>query len=320
VKKNVVVFSRVSSAAVLDELGERYNLNQFLDPLGTEREAFFEALAEADGLLGASLRLDAGILDKAPRLQVIASVSAGYDNYDLAYLKSRGIRLTNTPDAVTEATADTGFMLLMMAARRGAEMAEYVKAGHWRGGIGESLFGVDVHGKRLGIVGLGRIGAAVARRGHFGFGMPVLYCGNSAKPEYEREFGARRLGLHELLREADFVCVCVPLSAQTHHLIGSAEFAAMRPETILVNIARGPVVDEPAMIEALQRGQFRGAGLDVFEQEPLDPASPLLQMANVVALPHIGSATVETRALMARTAAQNLIAVLGGELPLNPVC
>ncbi len=316
--QRIVSFGPISSAEVLDDLGRRYHFQRFDQPLA-DREAFLAALATADGLIGSTLPLGAELLDQAPALKVIASVSAGFDNYDLDYLRKRGIRLTNTPDAVTETTADTGFMLLMMAARRACELAQLVRDGEWTRGIDASRFGLDVHGKTLGIVGLGRIGAALARRAHFGFGMPVLYSGNSDKPEYEAQFGARRVPLTQLLGEADFVCVCVPLSAATHHLFGREQFAAMRADAVFVNIARGAVVDEPALVQALAEGQIRAAGLDVFEREPLPADSPLLALPQVVALPHIGSATVEARALMARTAASELAAVLEGRAPCHPV-
>ncbi|MGF6393724.1 2-hydroxyacid dehydrogenase [Pseudomonas plecoglossicida] len=316
--QRVVSFGPISSAQVLADLCQRYHFQRFDEPLA-DRERFLSALATADGLIGSSLPLDAALLDQAPVLKVIASVSAGYDNYDLDYLRQRGIRLTNTPDAVTETTADTGFMLLMMAARRACELAQLVRDGGWMHAVEASRFGLDVYGKTLGIVGLGRIGAAVARRGHFGFGMPVLYSGNSAKPDYEAEFGARRLPLPQLLAEADFICVCVPLSPTTHHLFGREQFAAMRPGAIFVNIARGAVVDEPALVQALIEGKIRAAGLDVFEREPLQTDSPLLSLPQVVALPHIGSATVEARALMARTAAAELAAVLEGRSAKHPV-
>ncbi|MFJ4396146.1 2-hydroxyacid dehydrogenase [Pseudomonas sp. NPDC089396] len=315
---HVVSFGPIASAQVLAELDQRYHFQRFDEPLA-DPERFLAALATADGLIGSSLPLGAELLDQAPALKVIASVSAGYDNYDLGYLRQRGIRLSNTPDAVTETTADTGFMLLMMAARRACELAQLVRDGGWTRSIDASRFGLDVHGKTLGIVGLGRIGAAVARRGHFGFGMPVVYSGNSDKPEYEAAFGARRLPLPELLAEADFICVCVPLSAVTYHLFGREQFAAMRPGAIFVNIARGAVVDEPALVEALAEGRLRAAGLDVFEREPLPADSPLLAMPQVVALPHIGSATVEARGLMARTAAAELAALLEGRAARHPV-
>lgn len=316
--QRVVSFGPISSAEVLADLGRRYHFQRFDQPLA-DRERFLAALATADGLIGSTLPLGAQLLDQAPALKAIASVSAGFDNYDLAYLRKRGIRLTNTPDAVTEATADTGFMLLMMAARRAGELARMVRDGEWTQAIDATRFGRDVHGKTLGIVGLGRIGAAVARRGHFGFGMRVLYSGNSDKPEYEAQFAARRVPLQQLLGEAHFVCVCVPLSPATHHLFGREQFAAMRADAVFVNIARGAVVDEAALVQALVEGQLGAAGLDVFEQEPLPAASPLLALPQVVALPHIGSATVEARALMARTAAAELAAVLEGRAPNHPV-
>jgi len=314
-KKKVVVFSRISSQAVLQDLRERFDLHEFSDPLGSQREAFLAALEDADGLFGASLPLGEALLAGAARLRVIASVSAGYDNYDLNYLRSRGIRLTNTPDAVTETTADTGFMLLMMTARRAPELLAHVREDRWTSSVGDELYGLDVHGKRLGIVGLGRIGAAVARRAHFGFGMSILYAGRRRQPEYEAEFGARHLPLDALLEEADFVCLCVPLTPETRHLIGAEQLARMKPEAILVNISRGAVLDEAALLDALRAGQLRAAGLDVFEREPLRGDSPLLALPNVVALPHIGSATREARALMARTAAADLVSVLAGGEP-----
>ncbi|MFI8335083.1 2-hydroxyacid dehydrogenase [Pseudomonas taetrolens] len=315
-KPNLLIFSRVSSPAVLAELNTLCNVTYCPDPLGADETRFFAALSDAEAMMGASLKLDRSLLERAPKLKVIASVSAGYDNYDLDYLRERGIRLTNTPDAVTETTADTAFLLLMMAARRALEMADLVRQGHWQEkNIPESLFGTDVHGKRLGIIGLGRIGAAIARRGHFGFGMSILYSGQSDKPHLEQTLGAQRVELQQLLAEADFICVCVPLSDKTRQLIGAPEFALMRPQTIFLNVSRGPVVDEAALIEVLQRGGIRAAGLDVFAREPLPADSPLLALKQVLALPHIGSATVEARELMARTAADNLKYALLGHLP-----
>lgn len=315
-KQNLVIFSRVSSAEVLAELEQQFNVTICEAPLGRDKVRFFDALPEADVMLGASLKLDRSILELAPRLKVIASVSAGFDNYDLDYLRERGIQLTHTPDAVTETTADTAFLLLMMVARRALEVADLVKTGQWlEKNISDSLFGVDVHGKRLGIIGLGRIGAAIARRGHFGFGMPIFYSGRSHKPTLEQELGAQKLELDALLASVDIICVCVPLSAKTEQLIGPREFALMRPQTLFINVSRGQVVNESALIETLRAQKIRAAGLDVFEKEPLPADSPLLSLKNLVALPHIGSATVEARALMARTAADNLRQVLAGREP-----
>ena len=249
----------------------------------------------------------------------MASVSVGVDNYDIDYLTRRNIILTNTPDVLTETTADTGFALILASARRVVELAIKVRNGQWQKNIGPESFGTDVHGKTLGIIGMGRIGEALAQRGHFGFGMPVIYHSNSPKPAVEARFNARYRSLNELLQEADFVCLTLPLTAQTEGLIGAEQFALMRPESIFINISRGKVVDEAALIKALQQGQIRAAGLDVFVREPLEVDSPLLQLDNVVATPHIGSATVETREAMARCAVDNLLAALAGERPANRV-
>ncbi|MNX85467.1 Glyoxylate/hydroxypyruvate reductase B [compost metagenome] len=278
-----------------------------------------EALPRAHGLLGASLKLDAELLDLAPDLQAIASVSVGVDNYDIDYLTERRILLSNTPDVLTETTADTGFALILATARRVVELANLVRAGQWHRNIGPAHFGSDVHGKTLGIIGMGRIGEALAQRGHFGFGMPVIYHSQSPKPAVEQRFNARYRSLPELLQQADFVCLTLPLTAETQGLIGEEQFAQMRPETIFINISRGKVVDEAALIEALRTGRIRAAGLDVFDREPLNQDSPLLQLNNVVATPHIGSATHETREAMARCAVDNLLAALAGERPANLV-
>ena len=281
--------------------------------------AFRTALAEAHGLIGASLIITPELLDAAPNLEAIATISVGYDNYPVPELTRRGILLCNTPDVLTETTADTGFLLILAAARRAVELAELVKRGDWTAGIGPEHFGHDVHGKTLGMIGFGRIGAAVARRGALGFGMRILYSNASPKPELEAELGAERRELAALLAEADIICVTVPLTAETEHLIGPREFAQMKPSAIFVNIARGKVVNEAALIEALEMGRIQAAGLDVFEHEPLSPESPLPHMRNVVALPHIGSATHETRTAMAQRAVDNLILALKGERPINLV-
>lgn len=278
-----------------------------------------DALPGAHGLLGASVRLDASLLDLAPELEVISSVSVGVDNYDIADLDRRGIVLTNTPDVLTETTADTGFALILATARRVVELANWVRDGHWRSGLGPAQFGSDVHGKTLGIVGMGRIGEALARRAAAGFGMQVIYHSQRPKPDVEARYGARRFALDELLAQADFVCLTVPLSAATEGLIGRGELALMKPEAILINISRGRVVDEQALIDALETRRIRGAGLDVFVQEPLAADSPLLRLDNVVATPHIGSATEETRQAMARCAVDNLLAALAGRRPANAV-
>ncbi|KWF03774.1 D-glycerate dehydrogenase [Burkholderia ubonensis] len=282
-------------------------------------DALAAALGDANGAIGASLKIPPTMLERAPRLKAWSTISVGYDNFDVADLTRRGIVLAHTPDVLTESTADTVFSLILASARRVVELAEWVKAGRWHHSIGPDLYGTDVQGKTIGIVGLGRIGAAVARRAALGFRMRVLYTNRSAQPDAEAQFGARRVTLDELLAASDFVCLQVPLSDETRHLIGAAEFAKMKRGAILINASRGPVVDEAALIDALRAGTIRGAGLDVFEREPLAADSPLLRMNNVVALPHIGSATHETRHAMARCAAENLVGALAGTLRVNLV-
>jgi phosphogluconate 2-dehydrogenase len=317
-KKQVVLYKKLSPMlmARLEEHAE-VTLIERLDAQGLAQ--LRAALPRAHGLLGASLKLDAELLDLAPELQAIASVSVGVDNYDIDYLTERRILLSNTPDVLTETTADTGFALILATARRVVELANVVRNGQWKSNVGPAQFGTDVHGKTLGIIGMGRIGEALAQRGHFGFGMSVIYHSHSPKPAVEQRFNAQYRSLPQLLQEADFVCLTLPLTAETEGLIGAEQFALMRPQTIFINISRGKVVDEAAMTEALRTGQIRGAGLDVFEREPLDPQSPLLQLSNVVATPHIGSATHETREAMARCAVDNLLAALAGERPKNLV-
>lgn len=317
-KKQVVLYKKLSPL-LMARLHEQTEVT-LIDNLNAEGLATLrEALPRAHGLLGASLKLDAGLLDLAPDLEAIASVSVGVDNYDIDYLTERRILLCNTPDVLTETTADTGFALILATARRVVELANMVRAGQWNRNVGPAQFGTDVHGKTLGIIGMGRIGEALAQRGHFGFGMPVIYHSHSPKPAVEQRFSAQYCSLTDLLQQADFICLTLPLTAETEGLIGAKQFALMRPESIFINISRGKVVDEAALIQALRDGQIRAAGLDVFEREPLNADSPLLQLNNVVATPHIGSATHETREAMAACAVDNLLAALAGERPVNLV-
>ncbi|NVH77854.1 D-glycerate dehydrogenase [Paraburkholderia sp. JPY432] len=288
-----------------------------VDP--SQHDAFVAALRDADGGIGASVKIAPAMLEGASRLKALSTISVGYDQFDVDDLTRRGIVLAHTPDVLTESTADTVFSLILASARRVVELADWVKAGQWRTSIGPAQFGVDVQGKTIGIVGLGRIGGAVARRAALGFNMKVLYTNRSANRRAEEAYGARRVELAELLAQSDFVCLQVPLTPQTRHLIGTAELRAMKRSAILINASRGATVDEAALIEALKNGTIHGAGLDVFDTEPLPADSPLLSMPNVVALPHIGSATHETRHAMALNAAENLVAALDGTLTTNIV-
>ena len=316
-KKTVLAFSRVTPE-MIERLQQEFNVIAPNPKLGDINAQFEEALPHAHGLIGVGRKLGRKQLENARQLQVVSSVSVGYDNYDVDYFNERGIMLTNTPDVLTESTADLGFALIMSSARRVAELDAWTKAGQWQASVPPALFGSDVYGKTLGIVGMGNIGAAIARRGHLGFNMPILYSGNSHKAELEQSLGAQFRSLDQLLAEADFVCLVVPLSEKTRHLISHRELGLMKSSAILVNISRGPVVDEPALIEALQNGTIRGAGLDVYEKEPL-AESPLFQLKNAVTLPHIGSATHETREAMANRALDNLRSALLGERPQDLV-
>jgi gluconate 2-dehydrogenase len=282
--------------------------------------AFRAALASADGMIGSSYKLDAELLAFAPHLKVISSVSVGVDNYELPALAARGIMLCHTPGVLTETTADTIFSLILASSRRLMELASLVREGRWTRNIGEDLFGWDVHGKTLGILGFGRIGQAVARRAALGFGMPVLYSSrravDTAQDAPELAGKVTHTNMDDLLRRADIVVVVLPLSDETRGLIGTREFELMKSGAVFVNGARGAIVQESALLDALNSGKLRAAGLDVFATEPLPLDSPLRTHPRVTALPHIGSATHETRHAMAEMATSNLLRALAGERPL----
>jgi glyoxylate reductase len=283
------------------------------------RDALLAGVADADGLLSLlTERVDAALLDAAPRLRAVATMAVGYDNVDVAELTRRGVLLTNTPDVLTETTADLVWALMLAAARRVVEGQQTIQRGGWGTWSPSFMTGHDVWGATLGIVGAGRIGAAVARRAA-GFQMPILYHNRRPSPELEAATGARYTPLDTLLEQSDFVAVLVPLSDATRGMFGAREFALMKPTSVFVNASRGPVVRELELVEALKAGRPWAAGLDVFEREPIGPDHPLVGLPNATIVPHIGSATVRTRTLMATTAARNLVAALAGERPPNPV-
>ncbi len=315
-KQHVVVYKKLPDD-LLQRLRDAFDVTYFEAINAGNRAQFLAALATAQGMIGASLPISNDMLEAAPLLKIASTVSVGVDNFDLDYFRKRGLMLAHTPGVLNEATADAIFSLILASARRVVELAEFVKAGKWKGSIGESLFGVNVHGKTLGMLGMGRIGSAVARRAHHGFGMKIVYHNTRPNPEAEASLAATYVSRDELFQQADFVCPMLPLTAQTERTIGAREFGLMKPSAIFINASRGRIVDEAALIEALQRKTIYGAGLDVFEQEPLPIDSPLLQLPNVVALPHIGSATHETRRAMAELAVDNLIAGLRGAQPAH---
>jgi lactate dehydrogenase-like 2-hydroxyacid dehydrogenase len=263
-------------------------------------------------------KLNAPVIDQLSGIRILANVAVGFDNVDVPAATARGIYVTNTPDVLTETTADFAFALLMAAARRVVEGHAYVHSGEWKKWLIDLLVGQDIGGQTIGIFGIGRIGLAVARRAH-GFGMRILYCDDRpALPDVVQELKLERVTKEELLRQADFVSLHVPLLPSTKHLIGAAELALMKPTAILVNTSRGPVVDEPALAAALRAKQIAYAALDVFEEEPkVHPE--LLTIDNVVLTPHIASASVSTRRRMSTLAAENIIAALTGTRPPNLV-
>ena len=276
------------------------------------REALLAAVAEVDGLVSMlTERIDEEVLAAAPRLKVVSNFAVGYDNVDVAALTARGIPLGNTPGVLTEATADQAFALLLAAARRVVEGVEYVRGGEWRTWNPIQLLGSDVSGATVGIVGLGRIGHAFAKRAQ-GFGMKILYHGGSNEG-FAQDVGAEKVGLERLLRESDFVSLHVPLTAETRHLIGERELGMMKSSAILINTARGGVVDPAALLAALQAGEIRAAGLDVTEPEPIAADHPLVDLSNCIVVPHLGSATLAVREKMGMLAAENVLAGVRGE-------
>lgn len=304
---------------LLHRLEEHVTVTQVPNLRPETVEQYAQAFANAEGLLGSSQTVDSALLEKMPRLRAASTISVGYDNFDVEALNARNVLLMHTPTVLTETVADTIMALVLATARRVVDVAERVKAGQWTKSIGPDWFGTDVHHKTLGIVGMGRIGLALAQRAHFGFSMPVLYNARRRHPEAEERFNARYCDLDTLVQEADFVCLILPLTDKTHHLFGAEQFAHMKRSAIFINAGRGPVVDEKALVTALQNGEIQAAGLDVFEQEPLPVDSPLLSMHNVVAVPHIGSATHETRYNMAACAVDNLLDALQGKVRKNCV-
>lgn len=283
------------------------------------REVLMAKVGDIDGLLCLLTdRIDAELLARAPKLRVVSNLAVGYDNIDVAACTARGIKVGNTPGVLTETTADLAFALLMATARRIVEADRFLRDGKWKTWSPMLLTGRDIHHATLGIVGMGRIGYEMAKRGR-GFDMRVLYSDVRTHEAAEREFGAVRVTLDDLLAQSDFITVHTPLLPETRGLIGAEAFARMKPSAILVNTSRGPVVDQAALYEALRSGQIAGAGLDVFEVEPIPMDSPLLALDNVVLAPHIGSASIATRTRMAVLAAENLVAGLRGDPLPNPV-
>ena len=315
-----VLVSRAIFPEIIDRLAQHFDVEANQADELWPRDEFIRRLQGKQGVFTTGVeRIDADVLKACPGLKICANMAVGYNNFDVPAMTAAGVLATNAPGVLTETTADMGFALLMAAARRVTESEHFLRAGKWDRWAYDMMIGQDVFGSTLGILGMGRIGQAVARRGALGFGMNVIYHNRSRLPEAEEAaVKARYVGKEELLQTADHLVLVVPYSAESHHSIGAAELALMKPTATLVNIARGGIVDDVALAKALREGRLAAAGLDVFEGEPrVHP--DLLACSNVVLTPHIGSATVPTRKAMANLAVDNLIGYLTGGKPVTPL-
>jgi len=312
----IAFISREVSPAVLARLCEACDARGWEGPGRCPEEVLEKEIGDVAAVLGTD-RWTAELMDKAPHLRIIALTAVGYDSVDVAAATERGIVVTNTAGSLTDTVADLTLALMLAVARRVPELERWLRAGKWQT-VGVTPMGRDIHHATLGIVGMGRIGAAVADRAR-GFQMQVIYHDAVRREDLEGRYGYRFVALDALLAASDFVSLHTALTPETRGMIGASALAKMKPTAFLINTSRGPVVDEGALIAALRTGRPAGAGLDVFEREPVDPENPLLNMENVVTLPHVGSATEATRQAMVDLAADNLLAVLQGRPPLTPV-
>ena len=299
---------------------ERFDADVWPEYAPPPKKTIIEKVKDVDALATLlSDKIDAEVFDAAPKLKMIAQLAVGFDNVDVQEATKRGIYVSNTPEVLTDTTADFAWALLMTLARRVVEADKYVRTGRWKVGWHPAMLqGRDVYGATIGIVGAGRIGYAVAKRAT-GFSMKILFYDVIPRPEMEKDFGAKKVDLDTLLKQSDFVSIHVPLMKETHHLINAEKLRLMKKTAYLINNSRGPVVDEKALYDALNEGRIAGAGLDVFEQEPAPLDNPLLKLDNVVVAPHISSASYETRSKMAEMVADNLVAFFEGKKPPNLV-
>lgn len=319
-KKPIIYITRRIPEKLLEPYKDEFTFSMWHEEdIPVPKEVLYEEVKEADGLLCLLTEtIDAEFLEHAAHLSIIANMAVGYDNIDIATAKAKGITITNTPDVLTETTADLTFALLMATARRITEASAYIKEDKWGNWSPFMLAGTDVYSKTIGIVGMGRIGEAVGRRAK-GFGMNIIYHNRSRHDEIENRLGATYVSFDTLLAEADFVVSLLPLTDETLDLFNEAAFNQMKPSAIFINASRGGVVDEDALYNALRDKQITAAGLDVFKQEPIQSTHPLASLPNAVLLPHIGSASVKTREKMIQLCLENISRVNKGEAPLSPV-
>ena len=320
--KPSVLVARKTFDDIVDRLRPHFEVEANDDDLGWSQDELIRRLQGKAGVyIAGGDKIDTKLLDACPDLKAVCTMAVGYNNIDVAACTARGVVVTNAPDVLTETTADFGFALMMATARRITESEHFLRRGEWKQWSVTMFAGADVHGATLGVLGMGRIGAAIAKRGHLGFGMPVLYHNRSRLPAHqEAPLGAQWVEKDELLRRADHLIIVVPYSASSHHLVGQRELRLMKKTATLTNIARGGVVDDAALAAELKAGTIAAAGLDVFEGEPTVHRA-LLECQNIVLTPHIASATIATRRAMSNLAVDNLIAALTGGVPataLNP--
>ena len=314
-----VYVTRLIPRAGLDLLRGCARVKVWEGELPPPRDVLVEELKTVDGALTLLTdSIDAELMDSAPRLRAVSNYAIGYDNIDVQAATERGIMVCHTPGVLTDTTADFAFTLMASVGRRVVEAVQYVRDGKWKTWGPMLCLGHDLYGATLGLIGLGRIGGAVAKRAT-GFDMRLLYHDLNRQPILEKELGLTYADLDTVLRESDFISLHTPLTNETHHMIGAEQFEKMKHTAVLVNTSRGQVVDQAALYDALASGKIAGAGLDVTDPEPIDPNDPLLDLENCVIVPHIASASVAARTLMATMAAENLVAALQGRMPRNPV-
>jgi glyoxylate reductase len=318
--KKRVYITRKLPDEILDKLLSQFDVRMWEEEyIPVPNDVLLKEIEDVDGLFCLLTdTIDEEVLEHAPNLKVITNLAVGYNNIDIQAASMRGIIVTNTPGVLNETTADLTFTLLMATARRVVEASDFLRSGKWGAWSPMQLTGQDIHGSTIGIIGLGRIGEALVKRAK-GFDMNVLYYNRTRKLEKEKELEIQYAELKDLLQQSDYICILLPYSTEVHHLIGKQALSLMKKNAILINSARGGIVDEEALYHALKDGQIWAAGLDVFEQEPVPVDHPLLSLPNVVTLPHIGSASVKTRLAMAHLAADNLVNVLNGNEPISPV-
>ena len=316
IMKPIVFIDRRLSAEIMDYLEQHCTVKTYKPEESRSREKLLEYIVDCEGLFtSGGYRIDEELLQVAPKLRVVSTMSVGYNHFDVAAMQKRKVIGTHTPYVLDDTVADLAVGLMLSVGRRIAELDRLIRDGKWNGNEGRALFGFDVHHKTIGIVGAGRIGEAILQRTVLGFNMKALYYSRTEKTHLHEKFGARYCSLEHLLAQSDYVVLMVPLTPDTKGLIGKEQLAMMKRDAILINASRGAIVNEQDLVEALEQGIIRGAGLDVFEQEPIPKNHALLQLPQVVMTPHIGSATKETREKMAMLAAQNLVNALLGNGP-----